>query len=246
MNGALEFPTADGPLPVRVFASEPPVRGAVIFYMDAFGWRPELDGMCQRYAMLGYMVFLPDLYHRLGRVSFVPPAKPTEPLDPAMHAANDATSIAMSLADTQAILLAAARMSELADCQFGVVGYCMGARHALAALATHPEQIKAAACLHGGRMVWDGPTSPHLYIPRIKGAAYFGFASNDSTCPDAHQRIIEQTIASSGVRATAEHFAAEHGWTFPTRYCYDNQAAEIAWRRVTQLFATEVSRDPHT
>src|ERR1700722_20191226 len=129
MNGALEFPTANGPLPVRVFASEPPVRGAVIFYMDAFGWRPELDGMCQRYATLGYMVFLPDLCHRLGRVSFVPPAKTTERLDPAMHASNDATSIAMSLADAQAILLAAARMSELADCQFGVVGYCIGARH---------------------------------------------------------------------------------------------------------------------
>ena len=32
----------------------------------------------------------------------------------------------------------------------------MGARHALKALAAHPSRIKAAASIHGGRMVTDG------------------------------------------------------------------------------------------
>jgi carboxymethylenebutenolidase len=230
----------DGPVPVRVFRPARP-RGCVIVDMDAFGWRPELDGICARYAAQGYATFLPDLYHRLGKVRFAPPASADEPLDPAMHRANDATTIAMTLADTGAILDYAGRDAQLRSLAFGVVGYCMGARHALAALATFPDRIKAAACLHGGRMVWDGESSPHLYIPRLKGHAYFAFAADDPTCPAEHQALIEATIAASGAPATTERFAAAHGWTFPERHCHDPAAAERVWAKVLTLFATHVA-----
>jgi carboxymethylenebutenolidase len=74
-----------------------------------------------------------------------------------MHAANDATSLAMTRADTQAVLDHARRAHGLA--RFGAVGPCMGARHALAAAARFPDEVRAAACLHGGRMVCDGRTA---------------------------------------------------------------------------------------
>ena len=90
-------------------------------------------------------------------------------------------------------------------------------------------------------MVWEGANSPHNYIRQLEGEAYFGFARDDGTCPPAHQALIEATIAESGARAQTEHFAAPHGWTFPSRWCYDRGAAEHAHAQVLALFARAVA-----
>jgi carboxymethylenebutenolidase len=239
---SLRLRKEDGHVPVHVFIPNAAHRkGAVIFYMDAFGLRPELDEMAQRYADAGYVTFLPDLYHRLDRRQFRVTATADEPLDPAMSAANSATTLTMSIADTAAILDHVAANPAYGVAKFGTVGYCMGARHALAAAAAYRDKIAASALLHGGRLVWDGPDSPHLLIPRISAALYFGFAANDETCPDKHKRLIEQTIAASSTRARTEQYSAGHGWTFPSRWCYDAVSAEHAFETVVDLFDAEVA-----
>ncbi|WID95122.1 dienelactone hydrolase family protein [Bosea vestrisii] len=240
----LEIATPDGAMETRMFKpSGSARRGGVILYMDAFGLRPELDDMCRRYAEQGYVGFLPDLFHRIGSPRFAPPRTAEEPLDPGMHAANDATSIEGSLVDTAAVLQFAERQTELAGLRFGAVGHCMGARHALAAAARFGERVKAASCLHGGRLVWEGPSSPHRFIPEVRGALYFGFAANDITCPDAHKVVIEGTIAAYGANAVTEHFAAHHGWTFPERWCFDAGAAKRAWEQTIAMFDHHVARE---
>jgi carboxymethylenebutenolidase len=230
--------TADGEQPVKVFTPAGKPRGGVLVYMDAFGWRDELDGMAARYAEAGWLTCLPDMFYRQGTVRFPPPDGPGK-LDPAMHAANSVTTLAMSIADTGALLdWAAAAHPDVQ--RFGAVGYCMGARHALAACVRHAETVKAAACLHGGRMVWDGPDSPHLLIPQARGGLYFAFARDDETCPPEHQALIEETIRACGARAEVEHYEAKHGWTFPTRWCHDAAAAERTSEKVLALFEREV------
>ena len=59
-----------------------------------------------------------------------------------------------------------------------------------------------------------------------------GFVAEDF---DAHKAIIERMIAESGARAVTEHYAAAHGWTFPTRWCHDHAAAEHAFAQVLAL-----------
>lgn len=241
-NLSVDLKTIDGTMPVRVFQSVNTTRkGCVIFYMDAFGLRPELDDMARRYADAGYVVFLPDLYYRRKRRSFPVPAREDDPLDPEMAEANAATTLDMTIADSGSIVAHAVATPSYGVTRFGAVGYCMGARHALAAGATYGETIKAVACLHGGKLVWDGPNSPHTFIPRLSGAIYFGFAAHDPACPDTHKSIIEQTIAAAGVRGETEHYRAAHGWTFPTRWCYDPAAAEMAFSRVLSFFDAEMS-----
>ena len=240
-NATLELETPDGHMPVHVF--EPaagPRKGGVLFYMDAFGLRPELDGMCRRYANAGFMVIMPDLYYRLASPRFSVPRSAAEPLDPAMVTANLATTVEMTIADTGAILDHVAATPAYAIQRFGAVGYCMGARHALGAAATHARTIRAIACLHGGRLVWEGANSPHLYIPRVQGAVYFAFAAEDETCPDEHKALIERTIAQSSVAGRVEHYAAAHGWTFPERWCFNAVAAEHAFKAVLALFDEHV------
>lgn len=235
----IEIATADRRQPVKLF--EPPrgpSRAGVIVYMDAFGWRDEVDRMAARYAEAGFTTFLPDLYYRHGQVRFRPTGR-GEPLDPAIVEINVSTTVEMTIADTGALLDALGR-SRPEHTAFGAVGYCMGARHALGAGASYPDRVRAVACLHGGRLVWEGANSPHRYIPLITGGLYFGFAENDETCPAEHIAVIERTIRESSVRGETEHFAAEHGWTFPTRWCHDPVAAEHAFARVLGLFEAEL------
>jgi carboxymethylenebutenolidase len=230
----------DGTVPVRVFAPSEP-RGGLIVYMDAFGMRPELDGMCRDWASQGYTTFLPDLYWRQGRLRFPTPGGAHEPLHPAMVKANLATTMDMTVADTRTILDRFGGTGPGLLSRFGAIGYCMGARHALAAAAAWPDAIRFAACLHGGRMVWDGPDSPHLLIPKVKGSLYLAFATDDETCPDNHQALLRETLAASGVRGEAERVAAGHGWMFPDRWCWDEAVAGAVKTKILGVLASEVA-----
>jgi dienelactone hydrolase len=69
----------------------------------------------------------------------------------------------MSIVDTGAIV-ACARSNGVR--RLGTVGYCMGASHALGALASYPETIGAAACLHGAAWYasWSAGSAPYSAI----------------------------------------------------------------------------------
>jgi carboxymethylenebutenolidase len=234
MRPVLDIETQDGPMELRIFPPQGTPRGGVILYMDAFGLRPELDDLCAAHAREGWLALLPDLYHRLPRRHFRVPRDHDDPLDPAMHAANDATSLTMTRMDTEAVLAHAAHFGIT---RFGAVGHCMGARHALAAATHFPEQVRAAACLHGGRMVSYGPDSPHLLIKRCTGGLYIAMARDDVTCPEPHQQALE-SLARPGV--TVERINALHGWTFPERWCHDPAAAAHSFAATQALFARHV------
>lgn len=224
---------------VAVFAPAGTPKGGVIVYMDAFGLRPELEAMAARFADAGYLAYLPDLYHRRELRHFAIPTTAAHPLDPAMNAANAATTLVMVQADTLTLL---ADAEGRGITRLGAVGYCMGARHALLAAATYPDNVSAAACLHGGRLVWGAADSPHRAIARVQGALYFAFAEHDETCPESDQSLIERALTDWGGDGQAERYHAAHGWTFPTRWCHDQERAEMAHRRVLTLFDRAVPR----
>lgn len=54
---------------MHAFTARPDGEGPfppVIFYMDAPGFRPELEDMARRIALAGYYCILPDLYYRMA------------------------------------------------------------------------------------------------------------------------------------------------------------------------------------
>ena len=56
---------------MHAFTARPDVVepvSAVIFFMDAPGFRPELEDMARRIALAGYYCILPDLYYRMGTI----------------------------------------------------------------------------------------------------------------------------------------------------------------------------------
>ena len=231
----LQLQTADGEMKTHLFSPDRPSARAIVVYMDVYGIRDELLGMCRAFAERGFAVYLPNVFYRVGDIGFPVPKSPDARADPAAVRLNMATTIDMTARDLPAILQHGAERTPAIE-KFGAVGYCMGGRHALNALAAHPRYVKSAASIHGGRLVTQEPDSPHLFIASLQGPAYFAFAKDDKSCPDVHQRIIETEIAHAPAAHSSEHFDAHHGWSFPGRYCYDATVASRVFDRVVSLF----------
>jgi carboxymethylenebutenolidase len=231
---SIELDSGGGRLPV--FITHPEEGGphpTVIFFMDALGIREELRDMARRIGTVGYYVMLGNLFWREGGVSFDPKLLPT--VDPEMVRINHATTHPMVLADTAAMLDFATADPAARD-PVGTVGYCMGGRHAYAAAGTFPERVAAMVSLHAGFQVTDRPDSAHLLTRNIKAECYFGFADGDPLSPPEHQKIIADECSRWGVAHRLETYPAQHGFTFPERYCYDKLSAERAWERLFALF----------
>lgn len=232
----VDLDTQDGSMRTHVFRPEGGAnRGAIIFYMDVFGIREELFEMCRAFAGQNFVVYLPNLFYRVGNFSFPTPRSPDDRTDPAAIALNLETTPGMTARDLPAILAHCAANTPSVT-QFGAVGYCMGGRHALKALASHPSHVNAAASIHGGRMVSNDHDSAHRLIETLCGPAYIALAQDDKACPEAHQRLIEDAVARAPVRHMSERLQAHHGWSFPNRYCHDAAVAAHCFDRVVTLF----------
>jgi len=241
------IPTRDGQMPTWiVHPDEGGPRPLVIFYMDALGIREELRDMCRRIASVGYGVYLPNLYYRAGGPSFDAASLAWGQQDPAMMALNDGLSMAMTVSDGAALLVHA-RHNAAIRMPAAAIGYCMGGRHALAAAAAFPALIKAMASLHGGRLVSDGDDSPHRLIADSAAEAYFGWAQDDPVAPASHAKTVEAALAARGLPYRLEwHAGAQHGFTFPERFCYHKEAAERVWSRLFDLFRRTLDAVPST
>ena len=229
MPERLEIATPDGTMPVWREGSGP--FGLIVF-MDVFGIRPELHQMCSALAAVGFTTFLPDLFYRAGTVSFPTDAPPS----PEARRLNDETTWEMTAADIGAFLAARPVPQFLA-----AAGYCMGARHALAAAARHPHRIRCCAMLHGGRLVTPDATSPHRLIAELAGPAYVAFAADDPTCPPDHQQTVRAALDASPLPHRIDDFAAHHGFMFPERNVYDPDVAARATAAMLSLFKTTLT-----
>ena len=136
----------------------------------------------------------------------------------------------MVAADTRA-LLEFARTDDLArDDAVGVIGYCMGGRHAVTAAASFPGQVKAAASIHGGRLVSEAADSAHRRLAEMEAEVFFAFADQDAAAPPAHLELIRDELRHNGITGKAELLeGALHGFAFPERYCHHEAVAEYCW-----------------
>lgn len=244
LEGRLVITTADGSMPV--FFARPQGAApcpAVILYMDVFGPRDELDDFCRRFADNGYLALLPSLFYRRDRESYPPSNAKGETVDPGAFAAGRETTVEMTVRDSQSLMAEAKKgVFGVAVTGFGTVGYCMGGRHALAAMAASPTDVKTGLSLHGGQLVKRDGFSPHTLIAGLKHPFHFAFAENDKTCPPDHQALIEEEAERAGPHITSKHYAAGHGWSFPARWSYDAAVAEANWQMALDMFAAHIPR----
>lgn len=222
-------PDGDGPFP------------AVLVFMDAFGLRPRMAEMAETIAARGYLVLVPNLFHRFGRAPLVDLSglgdaaqrgALFEQLTPMIRALTPD----VVARDTAAYLDYLAAQPGVASGPVAITGYCMGGMNALRAIEAHPDRIAAAAAFHAGRLATDAPDSPHLAVGAVTGELYFGHADQDPSMPAEQIAALEKALDDAGVTYRSEVYAgARHGFTQSDTPMYDEQATERHWTALFDL-----------
>jgi carboxymethylenebutenolidase len=245
--------TQDGPCSCTVFVPTRPGRfPPLVFAHDGFGPRESQYGMAARIAEWGYVVALPDLYHRVGSILELttPPAPDVKTLAPRVIADLElrgqfrqryfvsASQPAHVETDLGAALDYLASCPEVRPGRAGVVGYCLGGHVALRAAAIFGERLAAVACLHGGSIVTDAPDSPHLGASKIAARVLVVGAVEDPSFSEQVQSQLSQAFRAAGVEHDLAQYPARHGFSVADMPTYDRAASERQFEAVAELFAS--------
>ena len=234
----VDLQTEDGTLDAYIF--HPREGGswpAIVMYMDAFGIRPALGDMAERLASHGYVVALPNLYHRTPFAPFDPKQVAVEgPERARFKGMVGSINGPMVMRDTAALLAHLDTLPTVKRSSMGALGYCMGGGYALAAAGTFPDRIAVAASFHGGALATEKPDSPHLLAPKMRARVYVGAAGIDPTFPDEQRQRLQTALDAAGVSYEIETYEnARHGFAVNGHLVYDKDASERHWERLLRL-----------
>ena len=234
----VDLQTEDGTLDAYIF--HPREGGswpAIVMYMDAFGIRPALGDMAERLASHGYVVALPNLYHRTPFAPFDPKQVAVEGTERARFKGMVASiNGPMAMRDTAALLAHLDTLPTVKRSSMGALGYCMGGGYALAAAGTFPDRMAVAASFHGGALATEKPDSPHLLAPKMRARVYVGAAGIDPTFPDEQRQRLQTALDAAGVSYVIDTYEnARHGFAVNGHLVYDKEASERHWERLLRL-----------
>jgi carboxymethylenebutenolidase len=236
----VDVTTADGVM--DVYLSAPDGAGpwpVVLFYMDAFGIRPELHAMAARLASSGFLVAVPNLYYRTADFRlFDPNAVAADgPERDRFRSMIGSITDSVIMRDTEAVLAMLAAQPAAAPGSIGAVGYCMGGRFALSAAGTFPDRVAAAASFHGTALATDKPDSPHRLAERMRARTYVGVAQIDPSFPPEQRQRLEEALTAAGVDYKLEIYDnAKHGFAVNGHVAFDEPSAERHWTQLVRLF----------
>jgi len=210
----------------------------VLQLTDGLGLRPAHADLSARIAEHGYVVLTPNIFYRTTR----PPAFPGEvdftneqTMRRFQELTGPLTPEAMA-ADGSAYLDFLSAHPAVSQGPMGVVGFCFAGQFALRAAAARPDRVAAAASFHGGRLVTDTASSPHLVLPWVKARLYFGHAVNDRSMPlDAIQKLEAALEAWGGSYQSEIYDGALHGWMIAGGRVYHAEHAERGFVKLMQL-----------
>ena len=221
------------------FAVHPDGPGSfpgVIFYMDAPGYRVELENMARRIAKNGYFVLLPDMYYRLGTCRFDLPRR-NDAMSAVIRAAMNHLTNEMAADDTGAWIAWMDAQDACKPGPVGCVGHCMSGRYVTTAAGRYPFRMACAASLYGVGITTDKEDSPHLLLDEIKGEMLYLFAEVDHAVPDEDVKKLQAALKKSKCKATLKVYkGTQHGFQFSERAPYNPTASETAWDEIFALF----------
>ena len=245
----VEVKTPDGVCDAAFIHPSTGSHPGVLIWPDAFGLRPSMRDIGKRIAAEGYSVLVPNPFYRVAKApviqdpssfSFQNPADMAK-LQPLMASINAAGAVEKDAPAYIAFLDAQSQVNKAK--QMGTQGYCMGGPLVVRTAAALPDRIGAGASFHGGGLVTNAPTSPHLLAPKIKARMYFGIASNDDMRqPDAKDKLREAFEAAKVPAEIEVYPESLHGWCVPDmpmqngKPIYNKADAEKAWAKLVALY----------
>ena len=208
---------------------------AIIIWPDIFGLRPTFRTMGKRLAESGYAVLVVNPFYRKQKAPTAAKGTqtPISELRPLASGFTDVTEMTDAKAfiawlDTQACVDKKKKI--------GTQGYCMGGPMAFRTAAAS-DRIGAAATFHGGGLVNDQPTSPHLQAAKSKAQFLVAIAANDDARAPKDKDTLKETFEKAERPAEIEVYeGAAHGWCPPDSSVYNEPQAEKAWKRLLALY----------
>jgi len=225
---------------MAAFVAQPDEAGpypvAVLFH-DGVGYRAQVEETVRRFAAAGYRCVAPDLFHRSGdRVSFVPARLGDPEYRAQLMRVVSAVTPDGAVADADAALEAIGATGPIV-----CVGYCMGARLALRALATRPDEYVAAACIHPSSLITDRPDSPHHDLGSVRGELLVVFAEIDQSVTGEIVDAFRQELEAQGVDGVVERWPGTHGFAMADLAVYDRELSERHFERTLELWGGALS-----
>ncbi|MFL5831721.1 MAG: dienelactone hydrolase family protein [Solirubrobacteraceae bacterium] len=209
----------------------------VLFIMDAYGLRPQIEAMADRIASHGYVVLAPNVFYRSGRTPVLPMPDLSDPEARSAFFASLRPLIGQLTPDAlerdgRAYL---DYLGQLSPGPGAITGYCMGGRLGWRIAAANPDRVAALGGFHTGGLVTDAPDSPHLSADQLRGELYFGHADQDQSMTPEQIATLERALDAAGARYRSELYeGARHGYTMADTPAYDEAASE---RHFDALFA---------
>ena len=245
MNETLTLPTTDGDMGIHVV--RPDGEGpfpAIVFFHHGPGLDDGSKEAMQLLAVAGHYVVSHDRYHREA---------PWYSMTPAMRSDPDAmkrfrgvlmgTTEEMVDRDLAAVFEHLAADPAAADGPMGCIGYCIGARSVVCAMAAHADRFAAGVGLHPSFCTTDAPDSPHRQVPSVTGSLYIAFGAEDNMqSPADNVPFIDAVNAMPDGRGEAEVLdGADHGFAVPGGPTYHEAAAAHAYDKALALYGRTLS-----
>jgi carboxymethylenebutenolidase len=226
----------------------------VIVWTDIFGLRPSFRDLAKRLAAEGYAVLVPNPFYRTDKSPVVTDASTFNVNDPASRALtakwtgpiNQPGAIERDAAAFVAFLDSQKSVNKAK--KIGTQGYCMGGPLVFKTAASQAGRVGAGATFHGGGLVTDQPSSPHLMIPKMKSRMYIAIAaSDDSKQPDAKDKLKAAFTEAKVPAEVVVYDGMAHGWTVRDmpkqdgKPIYNQPEAERAWGKLLDLYKTSIA-----
>jgi carboxymethylenebutenolidase len=241
----IDVTTQDGVADAYLARPDEERRPGVLFVVDAYGVRPQIERMADRIAAQGFVVLAPNVFYRAGRA----PVVSLDGLgDPEQRSAVFARVMPLvrELTPERIVRDGGAYLDRLAQVGHGpvaITGYCMGGRAGWRIAAAYPERVAALGGFHVGGLVSDDDDSPHRSAGSLRAEVYLGFADNDRSATPEQIAEVERALDAAGVRYRAEVYrGAAHGYTMADTPAYDEAAAERAYAELLALLERTVAR----
>jgi carboxymethylenebutenolidase len=233
----IDITTNDGVADAYLARSDEERHPGVLFVMDAFGLRPQIEAMADRIAAQGYVVLAPNVFYRAGRAPVISLEGLDDP-DQRGRLFESIKPLLRELTPARIVSDGGAYLDQLEQLSAGpvaITGYCMGGRVGWRIAAAYPDRVAALGGFHVGGLVTGDDDSPHRSAGSLAAEVYLGHADNDRNMTPEQIAELERALDAAGVRYRSELYrGAAHGYTMADTPSYDEAAAE---RHYTELFA---------
>jgi carboxymethylenebutenolidase len=208
----------------------PPV---ILVAMEIFGLHEYIKDVTRRLAKLGAFAVAPDYYFRKGDLT-----KITE--IPALMPLVNSKPDAELFADLDATAAWAKSQGGNTD-RLGIMGFCRGGR-TVWEYAAHNGSLKAGVAFYGSLVdppaqnaIW--PKSPIQAAADLKTPVLGLYGEADQGIPMTQVEQMKAALQAAGKTAEIITYpAAPHGFHADYRQSYRKEAAEDAWKRMTDWF----------